>query len=38
MKAAIWNGPNKIEVKDVDEPKYKEGDLLLQVICCNICG
>ncbi|GFN37174.1 zinc-binding dehydrogenase [Tepidimicrobium xylanilyticum] len=38
MKAAIWYGQNNIEVKDITEPKYKEGDLLLQVICCNICG
>ncbi|HEY3315126.1 MAG TPA: alcohol dehydrogenase catalytic domain-containing protein [Bacillota bacterium] len=38
MKAAIWYGPGRIEVETVPDPIPGPADLLLKIICCNICG
>lgn len=38
MKALVFEGPNKIELKDVPIPELKAGELLLKVKACLICG
>ncbi len=38
MKAAVFLGPEKIEVRDVEKPNPKEGEVLLKVAVCAICG
>ena len=38
MRAAVWFGPGKLEVRLIDEPACCQYDLMLQVLRCNICG
>src|SRR3990167_8666368 len=38
MKAAVFLGPEKMEIKDVEKPKPKRGEVLLKVSVCAICG
>lgn len=38
MRAAIYNGKESIEVKDVDTPKVGAGEVLVKVESCAICG
>ncbi len=39
MKAATFQGPFKIEVKDVDDPKIQDAnDVILKVTSAGICG
>jgi len=38
MKAAVFQGPERMEVKEVDTPQYKEGEVLLKVEACAVCG
>lgn len=38
MKALLFEGPNIINVKDVNSPEPQDGDLLLEVKACLICG
>jgi len=38
MKAAVLNGVQNIEVKDVAEPVLAEGGLVIEVATCAICG
>ena len=38
MKAARYYGKGDIRVDDVDEPKPGEGQLLVDVEWCGICG
>ena len=38
MKAAVYIAPSKIEVRDIAAPKLKDGDLLLRVAACGLCG
>jgi len=38
MKALIFEGPNRMNVKDVASPELQDGDLLLKVKACLICG
>ena len=38
MKAAVLNGVQDIEVKDVAEPEMAEGGLIIEVATCAICG
>jgi len=38
MKAAVFMGPERMEVKEVPKPKCREGEVLLQVKACAICG
>ncbi len=38
MKAAVYMGPGKIEVKEVETPKPKAGEVLLKIHACAVCG
>lgn len=38
MKAMVFESPNIINVKDVNSPKLQDGELLLEVKACLICG
>lgn len=38
MKAAVYHGPNKLEVADVPEPSTREGTVKVQVGFNGICG
>ena len=38
MKAAVLNGPQKIEIQDVPEPRLTDGGLIIKVETCAICG
>lgn len=38
MKALIFEGPNNLEVKEVPIPALQDGDLLVKVSACLICG
>lgn len=38
MKAIVYEGPNKISVKEVSVPKVPEGWALIKVSCAGICG
>jgi 2-desacetyl-2-hydroxyethyl bacteriochlorophyllide A dehydrogenase len=38
MKAAVFHGPNDITIEEVDQPGLGEGDILLRVRACGICG
>ena len=38
MKAAIIKEQNKIKLMDVDDPEIEEGDILIEVKACAICG
>jgi L-iditol 2-dehydrogenase len=38
MKAAIYEGIEKIAIKDVPEPKLTDNNIILRVKACAICG
>jgi len=38
MKAAVYLGKESIEIKEVDKPKVKKGEILVKVHSCAICG
>ncbi len=38
MKAAVFMGPEQMEVKEVAKPECSEGEVLLAVKVCAICG
>jgi len=38
MRAAVFLGPEKMEVKEVNKPDVKEGEVLIRVNACAICG
>lgn len=38
MKAAVYLGPGKIEVKEVPTPEPKPGEVLINVKACAVCG
>lgn len=38
MKAAVYEGIEKITVKDIPKPLYNDGQALLRVKACAICG
>ena len=38
MKALLFEGPNRMEVKDVPTPAAPQGGLLIKVAACLICG
>ncbi|MCX7704767.1 MAG: zinc-dependent dehydrogenase [bacterium] len=38
MRAAIFQGPEKIEIKDWKEPECSENEILIKVHYCAICG
>ncbi len=38
MKAAVFHGPRDVRFEDVDKPDLKDGEALLRVKACGICG
>ena len=39
MKAAVYmGGPDNIQIQDVPEPSIAEGEALIRIEACNICG
>ena len=38
MRAAQWVEPERLDVADVDEPAPGDGQVLVQVAECGICG
>ena len=38
MKAAVWTGINKIEIKEVPMPVLEKGEALIKVRCAGICA
>jgi len=39
MKALVYEGPRKVSVKEVPDPKIERPtDALVQIVCTNICG
>lgn len=38
MKAALINGIEDLQIREVDKPKPKEGEILIEVKACAICG
>ena len=38
MKAVILEGPNEFSVRETEKPKIGEGELLVEVKACAICG
>jgi L-iditol 2-dehydrogenase len=38
MKAALFNGPNHIEIVDYSLPKLKPNEVLLKIGTCGLCG
>ena len=38
MKAAVYYGPGDIRVEDRPEPEPRTNNLIVEVICCAICG
>ncbi|WP_026487245.1 zinc-dependent alcohol dehydrogenase family protein [Caldanaerobius polysaccharolyticus] len=38
MKAAVFNGPGDIVVSDIPEPDIGDGDVLIKVKACGVCG
>jgi 2-desacetyl-2-hydroxyethyl bacteriochlorophyllide A dehydrogenase len=38
MKAAVFRGPRDIWFQEVEEPTLEEGEVLLRVRACGICG
>jgi 2-desacetyl-2-hydroxyethyl bacteriochlorophyllide A dehydrogenase len=38
MKAAVFHGPEDIRFEEVDKPTLREGDVLIRVRACGICG
>ena len=38
MKAAVYRGIGDIRVEDIEKPLIEEGELLVKVKACAICG
>ena len=38
MKAAVLEGPGSLAIRDVPEPEPRDGEVLLQVAACGLCG
>lgn len=38
MKAAVWNGPCDLTIRDVPELTPSEGEVLIQTKVVGICG
>ncbi|KAF8755520.1 NADP -dependent D-mannitol dehydrogenase [Rhizoctonia solani] len=38
MKALYYTEPTKFSIKDVPIPQIGDGDILLKVSCCGVCG
>ena len=38
MKAAVFHGPGNIRVEEVSKPSLEDGDILIKIRACGICG
>jgi L-iditol 2-dehydrogenase len=38
VRAAIWNGPGRMEIGTAPDPECPDDGLLLQVLACGVCG
>ncbi len=38
MKAAVFRGPRDVQLEEVEKPTLEEGEVLLRVRACGICG
>jgi threonine dehydrogenase-like Zn-dependent dehydrogenase len=38
MRAMVYTKPGTLELLDVDEPVTKEGEVIVEVEACGICG
>jgi len=38
MKAAVWVAPNKLEMRDIPVPKPQDGEVVIKVLGCGVCG
>ena len=38
MKAAVYEGPGRLEVREVPDPKLRSDNMILKVKMCTICG
>jgi len=38
MKAAVFHGPRDIRFEEIEKPKLEEGEVLVRVRACGICG
>ena len=38
MKALVYTAPEKVVYRDFDEPRPKEGELLVKITNVGICG
>nr|WP_321454666.1 alcohol dehydrogenase catalytic domain-containing protein [uncultured Cohaesibacter sp.] len=38
MKALVYAGPNKVEVREVPEPEAREGAVKVKMLYCGLCG
>ncbi len=38
MKAALFQGPGRIEIGDIDKPKINKGEALIKISYAGICG
>jgi threonine dehydrogenase-like Zn-dependent dehydrogenase len=38
MKAAVFHGPQDVRFEEIDAPTLADGDVLLRVKACGICG
>ena len=38
MRSLCYTGPNQLELREAPKPEPKEGEVLLRVRACGICG
>ncbi len=38
MKAAVFQGPGKMDLQEVEKPLCKDGEVLIKVEACAVCG
>lgn len=38
MRSLCYTGPNQLELREALKPEPKEGEVLLRVRACGICG
>jgi L-iditol 2-dehydrogenase len=38
MKALFLNGPRDVSIKNTEIPDFKDGEVLLKVMACGVCG
>jgi len=38
MKALVWEGPFEMEIKEVEKPRPKRGEVLIKTKSVGVCG